>query len=39
MKDIYVVYWSSTGNTQAMAELVAEGITEAGANPDRKSVV
>lgn len=33
MKDIYVVYWSSTGNTQAMAELVAEGITEAGANP------
>ncbi len=32
MKDIYVVYWSSTGNTQAMADLVAEGITEAGAN-------
>lgn len=30
MKEIYVVYWSSTGNTQAMADLVAEGIKEAG---------
>ena len=26
-----VVYWSGTGNTQAMAEAVAEGIKEAGA--------
>ena len=32
MKDVYVVYWSSTGNTQAMAELVAEGIDGAGGN-------
>lgn len=28
---ISVVYWSGTGNTQAMAEAVAEGIKEAGA--------
>lgn len=28
---ISVVYWSGTGNTQAMAEAVAEGIKAAGA--------
>lgn len=28
---ISVVYWSGTGNTQAMAEAVAAGIQEAGA--------
>lgn len=28
---ISVVYWSGTGNTQAMAEAVADGIREAGA--------
>lgn len=33
MKDVYVVYWSSTGNTQAMAEAIGEGIREAGGNP------
>ena len=27
---ISVVYWSGTGNTQAMAEAVAEGIRESG---------
>ncbi len=27
---VSVVYWSGTGNTQAMAEAVAEGIKEAG---------
>lgn len=32
MKDVYVVYWSSTGNTQAMAEAIGEGINEAGGN-------
>lgn len=32
MKDIYVVYWSSTGNTEAMANAVGEGINGAGAN-------
>lgn len=30
MKEVYVVYWSSTGNTQAMAEAVGEGIEAAG---------
>lgn len=29
--NISVVYWSGTGNTQTMAEAVAEGIREAGA--------
>ena len=28
---VSVVYWSGTGNTQAMAEAVAEGIRSAGA--------
>lgn len=32
MSDIYVVYWSGTGNTQEMANAVAEGIQEAGGN-------
>ncbi|MFV0362914.1 MAG: flavodoxin [Suipraeoptans sp.] len=27
---VSVVYWSATGNTQAMAEAIAEGIKEAG---------
>ena len=30
MSKIAVVYWSGTGNTQAMAEAVAEGIKAAG---------
>ena len=30
MSKIYVVYWSQTENTQAMAEAVGEGITQAG---------
>lgn len=30
MSKIYVVYWSQTGNTQAMAEAVGEGIVKAG---------
>lgn len=30
MDKIYVVYWSQTGNTQAMAEAVGKGITETG---------
>ena len=29
---ISVVYWSGTGNTQAMAEAVAEGIRDGGAD-------
>lgn len=30
MSDIYVIYWSATGNTQEMAEAVGAGIDEAG---------
>ena len=30
MDKIYVVYWSQSGNTQAMAEAVGQGITAAG---------
>ena len=30
MDKIYVVYWSQSGNTQAMAEAVGVGITAAG---------
>ena len=31
MKKIAVVYWSGTGNTEAMANAVADGVREAGA--------
>ena len=31
MKKVAVVYWSGTGNTQTMAEAVAEGAKKAGA--------
>jgi len=31
MKQIAVVYWSGTGNTEAMAEAVAQGARDAGA--------
>ena len=30
MKEVYVVYWSGTGNTQAMAEAVGAGVEAAG---------
>ena len=33
MKDIYVIYWSGTGNTEAMAKAVGEGIESGGAHP------
>lgn len=32
MKDIYVIYWSGTGNTEAMAQAVADGIDKGGAH-------
>lgn len=32
MKKIAVVYWSSTGNTEAMANAVLDGAKEAGAD-------
>ena len=30
MDKSYVVYWTQTGNTLAMANAIAEGISEAG---------
>ena len=35
---IGVVYWSGTGNTEAMAQAVAEGIKAAGQEVEVKSV-
>ena len=32
MKKIAIVYWSGTGNTEAMAEAVLDGAKEAGAD-------
>ena len=34
MCNIAIVYWSGTGNTQAMAEAVASGVQESGASAD-----
>ena len=36
MKKTAVVYWSGTGNTAAMAELVLEGMRAAGADACRE---
>ncbi|MCC6093709.1 MAG: flavodoxin [Eubacterium sp.] len=33
MSKVAVVYWSSTGNTEAMANAVAEGVKAAGGDP------
>ena len=30
MDKVYVVYWSQTGNTQAMADAIGKGVTDAG---------
>lgn len=38
MNKIAVIYWSGTGNTQAMANAVAEGARAAGAEADLFSV-
>lgn len=38
MSKVAVVYYSGTGNTEAIAELVAEGAREAGAEADVFSV-
>ena len=32
MNKLAVIYWSGTGNTQAMAEAVADGAKAAGAD-------
>lgn len=33
MAEVKIVYWSGTGNTASMAEMVAKGVTEAGGIP------
>lgn len=38
MEKVLVVFWSGTGNTKIMAEKVAEGLRNAGANVDLKEV-
>lgn len=38
MSKVAVIYWSMTGNTQAMAEAVAQGIQEAGGQADLLTV-
>ena len=38
MSKLAVIYWSMTGNTQAMAEAIADGAREAGAQADLFSV-
>ncbi|MDR0879672.1 MAG: flavodoxin [Clostridioides sp.] len=38
MKKISIIYWSGTGNTEAMAKLIAEGAKESGAEVVVKSV-
>ena len=38
MSRMAVIYWSMTGNTEAMANAIAEGIREAGAECDVLSV-
>ena len=34
MKTIKVVYWSGTGNTQSMAQAIAEGVEKGEAKAD-----
>ena len=36
MSKVAVVYWSGTGNTEAMANEVAEGAKEAGSRSIRR---
>lgn len=38
MKKVYVIYWSGTGNTEQMAEGVAEGAKAAGADVELVNV-
>lgn len=38
MSDVLIIYYSRSGNTEKMAELIARGITEEGVNVDIKSV-
>ena len=34
MDKAIIVYWSSTGNTEAMANAIAEGVKAAGGTPE-----
>ncbi len=36
---IAVVYWSGTGNTEAMARAVAQGVTDSGSEADLLTVI
>ena len=38
MNKIAIVYWSGTGNTEIMAQNIAEGAKEAGAETDNSLV-
>lgn len=38
MDNVQIVYWSGTGNTEAMAEAVADGVKAAGAEAVVRSV-
>lgn len=33
MSNVAVVFWSGTGNTEAMADLVAQGVSDGGGSP------
>lgn len=34
MKKVKIIYWSGTGNTEKMAEEIAKGVTESGAEAE-----
>lgn len=34
MKKVAIVYWSGTGNTEAMARLIAQGVKDAKGEPE-----
>ncbi|MBN2268291.1 MAG: flavodoxin [Acholeplasmataceae bacterium] len=38
MADVLLVYWSGTGNTEIMAEKIKEGLENAGASVDYRTV-
>ena len=38
MNKIFVAYWSGTGNTEKMAEAVAEGIRESGSEAECRGI-
>ncbi len=38
MNSVYIVYWSGTGNTETMANMIAEGVIAGGGNALVKEV-